>query len=616
MERGVRMLRRLTRQSASPFGLILVLFVVGIATRADDANSAEPTDAHSAALKSAERIDELVAAQLAKEGLKPNPPTTDEQFVRRIYLDATGTIPTSKQAEAFFKVRGDGKRTVLIDSLLVSPGYAGQMYNWLADILRLVDEAALYNNTRPYCDWVKECLRQNRPWDALVREMLTAEGTVVGNPAAGYMLRDLGMPLDNLDNTVRIFLATRIGCAQCHDHPFDHWTQKEFYQLAAFFGGVDYVVPEEQQTPLKLSDVEGAMFPDSGNIALAMFHSSFRGVTDNTDETLRFPKTFRDETLRDQPVTPAVLFGKTPQIATNADRRKVFAEWVTAADNPRFALTIANRLWRKAFGIGLIEPPDDIRDDTVASNPELMQFLSEEMIRLKFDLREFQRIIYYTKTYQARAVYDDVEPGKAYYFTGPLLRRMTAEQVWDSLLTLAVDAPDARLRPNDDAVLAAFVITPTMSATDIAVKANEVRRLLEAEETERKKRLYNGHEMLRASELPQPAPEGHFLHQFGQSDRTAIADSHTDGTVPQLLSMFNGPVTHMMLEPGSVVYRDVLSVKSPTEQLERIFLCVLARKPTPTERQVALREIGTAGAAGYGNVIWSLLNTREFLFIQ
>ncbi len=121
---------------------------------------------------------------------------------------------------------------------------------------------------------------------------------------------------------------------------------------------------------------------------------------------------------------------------------------------------------------------------------------------------------------------------------------------------------------------------------------------------------------MRASELPQPLPEGHFLRQFGQSDRAVISDSHTDGTVPQLLTMFNGPVTHMMLEQGSVIYKEVMSEKQVDHQIDKIFICLLSRRPTDKEKSAAQKEMKAAGPAGYGNVIWALLNTREFLFVQ
>ncbi|HLQ45192.1 MAG TPA: DUF1549 domain-containing protein, partial [Planctomycetaceae bacterium] len=192
------------------------------------------------ALRSAAKIDALAEAGLKKAGQKPNEIATDEHFVRRAYLDITGTIPTSKQADTFLRNKAESGRVVLIDSLLNRPGYASQMYNWMADILRLVDRSDNNNYLRPYSDWVKECVQDNEPWDSMVHDMLTAEGRVWEEPAVGFVLRDPGMPLDNLNNAVRIFLGTRIGCAQCHDHPFDRWTQKEFYSMAAFTAGIEY----------------------------------------------------------------------------------------------------------------------------------------------------------------------------------------------------------------------------------------------------------------------------------------------------------------------------------------------------------------------------------------
>lgn len=571
------------------------------------------------ALDSAARIDELVQAKLKYSDTRPNGPCTDEQFVRRIYLDATGTIPTSKQVDTFLKFTGKDKRVALIDTLLNSPGYGSQMFNWLADILRLMDVSSVYTYTRPYSDWIKECMRDNKPWDAMVREMLTADGRVIEHPAAGYFMRDRDMPLDNLNNTVRIFLGTRIGCAQCHDHPFDRWKQKEFYQLAAFVGGMQYNMPKDKQIPVVEKDTD-ALAPSidspDARIARNMLRASRRMTWENPNKKLKFPMTYGDEKLRDKVVTPAVLWGTAPSTVPFPERRKIFADWVTSPENPRFALTIANRLWKKAMGVGLIEPVDDMKDDSTPSNPELMKFLSEELIRLKFDLKEFQRIIYNTKTYQSKVTYDELDTNKPYYFQGPVLRRMTAEQVWDSLLTLTIESPDTLLRPADDAYVAAFFVEQTMTAKQVIDSAKEVQTIQKDEAAAKKKRLYKGNDLLRASEQPQPVPEGHFLRQFGQSDRTAISDSHTDGTVPQLMTLFNGPVTHMMLEGGSVIFNDVTSAKSTSEQIERIFLCLLGRRPTPGEKTVATKEINTTGPAGIGNVIWALLNTREFLFIQ
>lgn len=572
------------------------------------------------AMRAAAKLDALVEAGLKKAGQKPNEMSSPEHFVRRVYLDITGTIPTSKQTETFLANKAESNRIVLIDSLLGRPGYASQMYDWLADILRLVDRAGNDNYLRPYSDWVKECLQDNEPWDSMVHDMLTAEGRVWDEPAAGFVLRDPGMPLDNLNNAVRIFLGTRIGCAQCHDHPFDKWTQKEFYSLAAFTAGIEYrptaKININNKDIDKVSSKDGKESNEARQ-AKQLMRLNRNGVAHNEKKQLKFPHDYQYENAKpEQLAIPAVLWGTAPSKISNTERRKVFADWVATANNSRFSLTIANRLWQKAMGIGLIEPADDMKDETQATNPEVMEFLAKELVRLKFDLKEFQRIIYYSKTYQRAATYAELDPEKPYLFQGPLLRRMTAEQVWDSLLTLTMPNPEMVVRPDDDEYVATVALTDKTTAEELLKKVDRLSEIRKEEGKDRNKRLYKGQELVRASELPQPLPEGHFLRQFGQSDRQSISDSHTDGTVPQLLTMFNGPVTHMMLEQGSVIYNEVASVSSVEAQINRVFLCLLNRHPTAAERAVAQKEIKSAGAAGIGNVVWALLNTREFLFVQ
>ncbi|MDG2360098.1 MAG: DUF1549 domain-containing protein [Planctomycetaceae bacterium] len=575
----------------------------------------------TSAIRSANRIDMLVAADLRKHNLKPNPPSADHEFVRRIYLDTNGTIPTAQKAKLFLRSRSSSKRSILIDRLLGQPGYGSQMYNWLADIMRLVDK--VNNNTylRPYSDWVKQSLRDNTPWDKMVNDMLSSEGKVWENPAAGFVLRDPGMPLDNLNNAVRMFMGTRIGCAQCHDHPFDRWTQKEFYQLAAFTGGTEYRLARNNMSKLNNGTIDKAAPGGDRSIEARLGRSIVRlnraAIWSNNKKQLKFPQDYQyDDAKPGQLTTPTFLFDTKKASFTLPERRQIFADWVTSETNDRFAITIANRLWKKAMGIGLIEPVDDMMGETEASNPELMKFLASEIKRLNFDLKEFQRIIYYSKTYQRQVAYADLDPDKHYRFPGPILRRMTAEQVWDSLLTLTLENPDAILRPDDSQYTSIIDIDVKTTAQQVIQKAKQLDAYNKAQRTSRNKRLYKGQELVRASELPQPLPEGHFVRQFGQSDRAIISDSHTEGTVPQLLTMFNGPVTHMMLERGSVIYNEVTDQKIINDQLDVIFLSMLSRTPTDREVASAKREMRLAGPAGYGNVIWALLNTREFLFIQ
>jgi hypothetical protein len=189
-------------------------------------------------LDSAAQIDKLIEKNYAKFKVTPNAPLTDEQFVRRMYVTITGRIPTYKQVRGYLTQKDADRHSRLIDSLLNTDDYASNFYNFWADILRLNER--LTNNVpgRPFNEYVRICLETNKPYDKWVYEMLTAEGKIYEHPATGYILRDTGMPLDAMNNTVRIFLGTQIGCAQCHDHPNDKWTQHEFYEMAAFTFGV------------------------------------------------------------------------------------------------------------------------------------------------------------------------------------------------------------------------------------------------------------------------------------------------------------------------------------------------------------------------------------------
>ncbi|WP_437200979.1 DUF1549 and DUF1553 domain-containing protein [Planctomicrobium sp. SH664] len=581
------------------------------------------------ALTSARMINQLINDDLERRGIKPNQTITDEQFVRRAYLVIAGTIPTAQQAEAFARKSGDVKRVALIDELMGSPAHANHQYNMWADTLRLVDAEDGNNYLSPYREWVKDSLRQNKPYNEFVHAMLSAEGHVWNNPAAGYALRDTGMPLDNLNNSIRIFLGTQIGCAQCHDHPSDRWTQKEFYQLAAFTAGSEYRKNSNPQLPSMLSRYEPKKMPSGGwfygeveynspegRVSQGMARANRYYAWENAKAQLRFPKDYAYSNANpNEVVKPAVIFGEMPDMKGKT-RRQALADWVTSNDNPRFARTIANRLWHQVFGRGLIEPIDDMRDDTVASNPELMAFLESEIKRVNYNLREFLRILYYTETFQRQVTYDDLPLDQPYYFPGPVLRRMSAEQVWDSLLTLTLDNPHQHKIDFTEQFTQVVSLEDAKDTKDILAKVNAFREYTAMVAKERKKFQYKGQELLPAAELRQPLPDGHFLRQFGQSDREQIDTNSTEGTVPQLLAMFNGFVTHMMLEEGSVIYNRVLAKRNVQDQIDVLFWSLLSRKPTAKERELAAREIAQQGPTGFGNVIWALLNTREFLFVQ
>lgn len=573
----------------------------------------KPVNASSlgSVMESAAKIDAIVANHLRSRGLKANPPISDALFVRRVYLDITGMIPTARQAAVFVGSKDGEKRRKLIDQLLSSPGYASHQYNYWANVMRVVDQPNGNIYLRPYTEWLKNNFRQNVPFDVWVREIMTAEGKSWENPATGYLLRDTGMPLDNLANTTRIFLGTQIGCAQCHDHPFDNWSQKEFYELAAFFGGVQ---TRDYRKSNAVPNVESKKEEDEIYTMRRLVRVNRSRVWDNEKKMLRYPKDYAYENAKPgQVVKTGVLFGQK-DIAKGAKRRVAFANWLTQG-NDRFATTVANRMWKKSFGVGLIEPVDDMNDQTEAAIPELMEFLASEMKRVKYDLKEFQRIIFNTKIYQRESTYEPLNPTETYAFTGPILRRMTAEQVWDSLLALTIPRPDEIVRPDDTEYISTIDIKPGTTADSLLVQAQRHTEVTKENRTREREYMYKGRVLRRASEMKQPLPDSHFLRQFGQSDRKIVENSSEEGTVPQLLALFNGPVTHMMLEEGSVIY-DELVAANDNKKIDLIFYSLLSRGPNSSEKATAIKEIRDSGRAGYGNVIWALLNTREFLFIQ
>ena len=640
-----------------------------------------PTNASASV--AAAKIDDLVArrmaqenARLAKEKLPPikaNPLTTDEQFVRRVYLDIAGRIPNYEETTAFLSSRSGTKRAELIDHLLDSDGYVSHMYNYFADMLRIndkVDNRLLKG--LPYIKWLKDSLATNKGWDKMSYELMTAEGKLWTNGAAGYLLRDAGMPLDNLSNTLSVFLGTDVACAQCHDHPFSDWTQMQFYQMASFFGatstklnGRDYEGGKDPTKPL-IAQMD-AIMKEKGMDSRRMkrtvsdvLRANEVYVHDVGQNRMQLPHDYKYkdakpfDAVKPRFVTWATGDDKAPaykqNLKENSGLREAFASWMTHPTNPRFAMTIANRMWARAMGVGLTQQVTNIDDPDKAYNPALIRHLASEMVRLKFNLKEFQRVVYNTKTYQREATTYEVPMGEAYFFPGPMLRRMTAEQAWDSYMTLVLGdqldkvkntqsdpygrALDLDLTKTTVATLAQKIgaiqnldklareklgggLADAGKKDDPKAKAKKGKMMEEDDEEDDNRILqYGGMKLMRASELEQPSPAGHFLRDFGQSDRTVTDGSAKDGSVPQVLVMMNGRAQEMMTEKDSLMFRTIKKMNSSSDKMEAIYLSILNRRPTMTEKSVIMKDQATYGDRSYANVIWALINTREFTFIQ
>ncbi len=585
---------------------------------------------HDDVMNAAKKIDELVQENYDIHQITPMPRSEDSHFVRRLYLDIVGRIPTYLEVNRFLHSQDPAKRTKLIDDLLARDEYAQHFFNYWADVFRYRDRpVGDYVRGEPWRQWIKQSLAENMPWDEMVQAMLTAEGATWDNPATGYLQRDPGMPLDIVNNTVRIFLGTRIGCAQCHNHPFDSWTQKQFYEAAAFmFGtrteiaGGDKRFFAANPIPKLREDFDAIEQEEEDRRRQSYeFDRHMRRnrmiVHDNVSTQLSLPANYAyDDAKPHETVRPKVLFGSDVTFKPGETPRQGFARWLASADNPRFALTIANRLWKRAFGAGQIEPEDDMSESTIAANPPLMEFLEKLMRDLDFDMKEFQRVLYNTETYQRQACCEEVVAGKPYHVPGPMLRRMTAEQAWDSILTLAVYPMEYREPPASLFAEAVSVDLNKDSAEDLITSIQKLQAIDQQSRELKKPYTYKGNLLARASELPSPLPANHFLRMFGQSDRQLIQASSTWGSVPQVLFMFNGQISHMLLEKNSTIYNNIIRKKTIHDGIDVCFLTILSRNPTEDELLAAMKEVKEIGPAGYGNVVWSLLNTREFLFIQ
>ncbi|HEX5051609.1 MAG TPA: DUF1549 domain-containing protein [Planctomycetota bacterium] len=653
-----------------------------------------------AVLEDAARLDALLLRGLRRHREEPLPPVDDATFARRAYLGIVGRIPTLAETEAFLADQAPDKRTTLTDRLLDSPGHTSHFANFWFDELRLKSRQQNLSG-EPFAHYVRQSIQTDKPYDRFVREMLVAEGPghAEGNGATGMLLRDPNMPHDAMANAMRLFLGTRIECAQCHNHPFDVWTQKQFFEMAAFFGGMRYrdenALPNLVGLRTELANADDR----TRQQARQLIQRLNVGLDGSGSGMERLPKDYKYDDLKPgSPIEAHTLFGDDVKLKYPAarrgqpprrdaprgrgrpggpevDSREALAEWLTSPKNPLFAKVIANRMWARTFGRGLVEPIDDWKKDTEAVHPELMQQLEKLMIDLGFDLRQFERVLVHTQLFQCEAPKDDPDPEQAYTFRGPLLRRMTAEQMWDSLLTLVFDdlddrlrAPDARARPvyeqhaeaakADAQELIAMVQQRRGAAQPMRAmqqqQAEQARMQLAADaELQRRarpllqkmaqarrngdqqevaaiageleriglplgRRANRGREgdLLRASDLPQPAPPNHLLRQFGQSSRDTVDSASDVATVPQVLTLLNGFLDQRVLEGQSALRRDLELATNGERRVRIAFLTTLNREPTTDEVQEWRRAIAIDGPDAVKDLVWVLCNSNEFRFVR
>jgi hypothetical protein len=359
----------------------------------------------------AAKIDRLIEAGYAANGVKPAPLADDAEFVRRVYLDLAGRIPHVSEVHKFFDDKAPNKRRVLVEDLLKGPHYANHFTNvWRVLLLPQNNNQQVQFLASRIETWLRPQLRDNKPYDRMVRELLTTPldfNRVAGRPmtpadngALAFFQANESKPENVAAAASRLFLGIKLECAQCHNHPFARWSRKQFWEFSAFFAGIR---PQQAQ---------GGVFSQV--------------LDDPRKRDIQIPNS-------DKIVQARFLDGKEPKWKDGTPTRTVLADWLTSADNPFFAKAIANRMWGHFFGIGIIDPVDDFGEANPPSHPELLDELGQAVVQHHFDLQFLIRAITASRTYQRVSRQTDSSQEDPRWLGRMPLKGLTAEQIFDSL---------------------------------------------------------------------------------------------------------------------------------------------------------------------------------------
>jgi hypothetical protein len=479
------------------------------------------------------QIDTLVYEKLQQVKVQPSDVCTDAEFIRRVYLDLTGLPPVPEQVRAFI---GDPrptrvKRDELVDKLIGSPEYVEHWTNKWSDLLQVNRKFLGSEGATAFRAYIRKSVAENKPYDKFAYEILTASGSNIENPAACYykVLRD---PESLMENTTHLFLGIRFNCNKCHDHPFERWTQDQYYQLSAFFAQVSRTAdPKYKGKTVGGSAVEGAQ-PLVETIA---------DVKGGDVKHLRTGVV----------VTPTFPYKHLGEAApATATRREQLARWITAKENPYFAKSYANRMWSYLLGVGVIEPIDDIRAGNPPSNPKLLDYLTAEFIKNGFNVRELQREICKSRVYQHSVITNRWNQDDEINYAHALPRRLPAEVLYDSIHRATGSA--SRLPGLPTGARAAEMLDSTQ-------------------------------------DLP-----GGFFVLFGKPPRESACECERTGAMmlAPVLNLVNGPViADALKDPNNRIAQLLAKEKDSNKVIEELYLAILCRPPTPTELAAGLKAL-------------------------
>ena len=487
--------------------------------------------------KPAGYVDELVGKKLVRLRLQPSGICSDEVFLRRVTIDIVGRLPTAEEHAEFLADQSPGKRARLVDRLLERKEFAEIWAMKWAEILMIrSNNEVSYKSAYLYSTWLTEQISNNVPLDQMVRNILSADGGTFTSPSTNFyqVERDT---LKTAENVAQVFMGLRTQCAQCHNHPFDRWTMDDYYGFAAFFSQIGRKTAEDYRETIVYNRNSGEVNHPVGNRVMK----------------------------------PKFLGGEEPDV-NGQDRRKVLADWLTAPDNPFFARNVANRIWAHFFGLGIVDPVDDVRVSNPPSNPELLDALGTKLVEYHYDFKALVRDICNSNAYQRQTAANESNADDLRNFSHARPRRIQAEMLLDCI----------------------------------------------SEVTETKDKFKGLPLGARAVQIADGTTSTYFLTTFGRSPRETVCacDVKMEPTLSQALHLLNGDTVEQKVRSGGVVKRLIDEGKSDEEIINTLYIRTLCRKATPEEMEALKPVIAESPnrQQALEDTFWALLNSREFLF--
>jgi len=503
-------------------------------------------------------VDEHVFSKLQALRINPSPVCSDDAFLRRAHLDLLGAIPTSEESRRFIVDGAPDKRARLIDDLLQRPEFADFWALKWSDLLRNEEKTLDRKGVQNFHAWIRRSIASGKPLDRFVAELVASRGSTYTHPPANYY-RAMRTPLTRAESTAQLFLGIRLQCAKCHNHPFDRWTQDDYYGWANLFARIEYKILDNRRRDRNdKHEFDGEQ---------VVYVARSGDITN--------PRTGR-------PQTPQFLGADAERFEPDIDRLEQLADWLTSEHNELFARSQANRIWFHLMGRGIVHPIDDFRATNPPVNPDLLDALMDEFVKSRFDLRQLIRLIMNSQTYQLSSVPNATNRDDETNFSHPTIRRLSAEQLIDSLSQ-------------------ATGVATTFNGYPPGVRASQIAGV-------RAVRRRDG----------RPAPADRFLKVFGKPERlqTCECERSTETTLSQAFRLISGPMLNDMLtDAGNRLSALLDSERGDGEIVTELYWATLSREPNQAELGALGDSLAQASdkRSALEDIAWSLLNSQEFM---